>query len=167
MANGLLRFTLRDYSQETSGVTINTGAVTAISLPGLLTQIGALRTAIDGMTLGVLATESLKVFETNLSPLSPTDENAQRERKWLVRYADVTPFFDDPINAIPNEAFGNVYTLSIPTALLAGTLQAGSDYADLADPLISPFVTAFEAIARTPAGGAVDVLSIQSVGRNI
>jgi len=167
MANGLLTFRLRDYSKEESSMTLNTGAVTAVSLPGLLTQIGTLRTAIDGMTLGVLASEQLIAFNTNLSAAVPTDENAQRERKWLVRYVDNLPFFDDPINAIPNEGFGKNFVMSIPTGLFVGTLLANTDLADLADPLISPFVTAFEAIARSPYGGTVDIVEIQAVGRNL
>lgn len=167
MANGELSFALRDYSKEQSGFTVHTGAVTAISLPGLLTQIGTLRTAIDGMTLGVVAKESLMAFNTALSAAVPTDENAQRERKWLVRYVDNLPFFDDPINAIPNAGFGKVFTFSIPTALFVGTLLPNTDLADLTDALIAPFVTAFEAIARSPYGGTVDVLEIEAVGRNL
>lgn len=160
-------FTLIDHNREKSTVQFYTGNVTATSLPGLLTQFGALRTAIEGITLGVVAQESLKVFDTKLANVPPTDENAQRERKWLVTYEDTTAFFDDPVNAIPNEGYRKVFTFEIPTAELVGRLLPNSDEADLADANIASFVSAFEAVARSPYGGAVNVLSLRAVGRNL
>lgn len=167
MANGRLSFSLRDYSKENSGFTIHTGAVTAISLPGLLTQIGNFRTAMDAVTDGVIAKEKLTAFDSNLSVAVPSDPTAHRERKWLVRYRDNQPFFDDPINAIPNEAFGETFWFTMPTAkFTADTLLPNSDLADLTDPLWTAFITAYQAIARSPAGGTVTVYEIEAVGRN-
>jgi len=167
MAGGLGGFTMLDYSKERSSLSFHTGAVTAVSLPGLLTQFGALRTAIEGITLGVMNKESLMVFSTKLSNTPPTDENAQIERKWLVTYEDNLPFFDDPVNAIPNEGFGKLFQLEIPTAELVGRLLPNSDEADLADTGIAAFVTAFEAIARSSYGGTVNVVKITAVGANL
>lgn len=167
MANGLLTMTLMDYSEEESSFTIQTGAVTAISLPGLLVQIGTFRTAVDNITDGTVSNEALKAFSTALSNTPPASLSSHRERKWLVRYEDTTAFFDDPVNAIPNEAFGRVYTFSIPTADPTGRLKANSDFADLANAQILAFTNAFEAMGRSPAGGAVNALSMELVGRNI
>lgn len=161
------RFTLKDYDKESSSWVFHTGAVTAVSLPGLLTQFGALRTALDAITLGTITDESMQVFNTRLANAPPTDENAQRERKWLLKYEDNLPFFDNPINAIPNEGFGRVFVSEIPTALFVGLLLPNTDIADLADAAIAAFVTAFEAIARSPYGGTVNVLELQAVGRNL
>ena len=167
MANGILNFTLLDYSDESSRVNIQTGAVTAVSLPGLLTQVGTLRGAIEGITLGTMQKESLKVFETPLSNARPGSELARRETKWLVRFEDVTQYFDPPTNAIPNEGFAKVFTITIPTADVVGRMIEGTDLADLTNTEIAAFITAFEATARTPYGGEVNVLSVSAVGRNL
>lgn len=167
MANGQLTFSFLDHSDETSRTLIQTGAVTAVSLPGLLTEVGTLRDAIAAITLGTVSGEALKVFDTSLSNARPASALARRETKWLVRYEDTTAFFDDPVNAIPNEGFGKVFTITIPTADVADRVTPGTDLADLTDTEIAAFITAFEATARSPYGGAVNVLSMQAVGRNL
>lgn len=165
---GRLGFSVLDYSREKASFSLATGEVTAVSLPGLLTEVGALRTAIENITLGVVSDERLSVFETNLSNAAATSPLAQVESCWLVIYEDVTAFFDDPVNAIPNEGYGRQFTLTIPTAEIgaAGRLAANSDNAVLTETGIAAFVTAFEATARTPYGGEVNVVQIKHVGRN-
>lgn len=165
---GRLGFSMLDYSREKKAFSIATGEVTAISLPGLLTEVGTLRGAVEGITLGVVSDESLSVFNTNLSNTPPTSPLAQVESNWLVTYEDATAFFDDPINAIPNEGYGRLFTLTIPTAEINvnGRLAPNSDQAVLTETGMSAFVSAFEATARSPYGGAVNVVSIRHVGRN-
>ena len=157
-----------DYSREKKSFSLATGEVTAVSLPDLLTEVGALRTAIEGITLGNVSDESLSVFNTNLTNTPPTSPLAQVESAWLVTYEDALPFFDDPVNAIPNEGYGRLFTLTIPTAEIAtaGRLQANSDLANLAETGMAAFVAAFEETARSPYGGTVNVVSIRHVGRN-
>lgn len=148
-------FQLKDYSDENSSSTIHVGDITAVSLPGFLTQFGALRTAIEGITLGVVSREQWVGDDTLLSSTPPSDPNAQREVKWLVRYTGDTS--------------GKAYQLEIATAELAGGhLLPNSDFADLAETDMAAFVTAFEDIARTPDDDTelVTVVSIQFVGRN-
>lgn len=150
----LAQFTLLDYSNERSSTTVNVGAITAVSIIGFLTDFGALRTAIEGITLGVVAQEAWVGDRTVLSNTPPTDPEAQREKKWLVRYVGDTS--------------GKVYQLEIPTAELAGGhLLPMSDFADLTETDMAAFVTAFEDIARTPDDDTetVTVQSIQYVGR--
>lgn len=165
---GRLAFQMLDYSRERARFSLATGEVTAVSLPGLLTEVGDLRTAIEGITLGVVSNESLSVFDTPLSQTPPASPLAQVESAWLVTYEDTTEFFDDPINAIPNEGFGRLYTLTIPTADIgaAGRLQPNSDLADLSETGMAAFIAAFEATARTPNGGMTNVISVRHVGRN-
>lgn len=160
-------FTLRDYSRETASVGFNTGAITAVSIAGTLTQFGTLRTAIEGITNGVMAAEALYVARTKLSNLPATDPLAQRENKWLITYEDSTQFFDDPVNAIPNAGYKGVFNIEVPTAdLEAVTMVPNTDDADLTAAPMSTFITAFEAIARSPYGGAVNVTRVEFVGRN-
>jgi len=161
-------FTWKDFDKETSNWSFHTGAVTAVSLPGLLTQFGALRAALANITIGTITKEQQTVFETRLANAPPADPNAQRERKWLLTYEDNQPFFDPPVNAIPNEGFGRVITTEIPTADFTGThLLPNTDQANLADAEIAAFVAAYEAIARSPYGGTVNVLGLTAVGRNL
>jgi len=165
---GRLGFTLMDYSREKAGFSIATGEVTAVSLPDLLTEVGALRTAVEGITLGTMHKESLSVFDTTLSNIAPTSLLAQRESGWLVTYSDNLEFFDDPINAIPNEGYGRLFTLTIPTAEVnvATRLQLNSDMANLAEAGMAAFITALQEAARSPYGGTITVVSIKHVGRN-
>lgn len=160
-------FTFLDHNGEKSNISFYTGNVTAVSLPGLLTQFGALRTAIEGITLGTVSQEELSVFRTKLSNTIPSDENAQRERKWLVVYEDAQQFFDPPVNAIPNEGYRRIFNVELPTALLTGQLLPNSDEADLTTTEMAAFVTAFEAVARSPYGGTTNVLKLVAVGRNL
>jgi hypothetical protein len=160
-------FTLLDHNGEKSTTSFYTGNITAVSLPDTLTEFGQLRTAIEGITLGTVAQESLKVFDTKLSNTRPADQNAQRERKWLVVYEDNLPFFDAPVNAIPNEGYRKVFTFEIATADISGRLVTNTDEANLTNPGIAAFKTAFEQLARSPYGGTVTVLKLIAVGRNI
>lgn len=148
------QFTLLDYSNERSSMKVNVGAITALSIGGFLTDFGALRAAIEGITLGVVAQEAWVGDRTTLSNTPPTDPEAQREKKWLVRYVGNTS--------------GKVFQLEIPTAELGGGhLLPMSDFADLTETDMAAFVTAFEDIARTPDSDTetVTVQSIQYVGR--
>jgi len=158
-----------DYSNEASTTGVNVGAVTAISLPGLLTQIAAFITAIDAITVGALKFDQLIAYKTNRTSIPPTDPQAQRERKWKVFYTDTTAFFDDPVNAIPNAGYGKIFSFEVPTAHfgLADVFPLNSDEADLTQTQVAAFVAAFEALGRSPYGGEVDVLKIVGVGRSI
>lgn len=163
------RYTMgfKDYSRESASMSIKVGSVTAVSLPGLLSDIDDFRAATDALTLGTIQTDQLTAFKTNITTAYPTNANAQRERKWLVSYVDNTQFFDDPVNAIPNEGYGRTFVLEIPTADLTTTLLLGTtDFANLAATAWATWVTAFQAIARSPHGGEVLVTEAIAVGRN-
>jgi hypothetical protein len=157
--------TIVDYNGETSTSHVHTGNVTAVSLPGLLTDIADLRTAISGLIVGNQRSDKLTAYNTTLNPALPTSTDAQVERKWLVTYTDTLPFFDDPVNAIPNAGYGKIFTMEIATAD-STLLENNSEFLDLdsAGPG-QDFADAFETIARSPYGGTVTVQSIQLVGR--
>lgn len=160
-------FTLMDYNREKASVGFNTAAITAVSIAGTLTQFGALRAAIEGITLGVVAAEALYVNRTKLSNVPPASVLAQRESKWLVVYEDTTEFFDDPVNSIPNAGYRGIFNVEIPTADLAGvTMVTNTDDADITVGPMATFVTAFEALVKSPYGGDVNVTRVIHVGRN-
>jgi len=167
MSDGKLTVGLIDYSQEKSSSSINVGGVTAVSLPGLLTEIAGYITALDAITLGTITYDSLQAYRTNRSTALPSSPNAQRERAFRVFYKDDTPFFDDPINAIPNAGYGMQFHFDIPTADfgLTGLFPVNSDQVVLTQTQIAAFIAAFESTARSPYGGAVEVTAIYGVGK--
>jgi len=164
MAGEQWTYTLTDYNGETSSTTVLVGAVTAVSLPGLLSDIADLTDAIDAMVLGVRKSDSLRAFKTPGSNALASDPNAQVERKWLVTYDDITAFFDAPVNSIPNAGFGKIFQIEIGTAD-ASLLADNQEFLDLSAGPGLDFVTAFQSMARTPYGGTPRVLSIELVGR--
>lgn len=152
---GIAGFTMLDYSNEKSSFEVFVGDITAVSIAGFLTDFGALRDAIEDITLGVVNKEQWIGDRTLLSNTPPADPLAQRENKWRVTYTGDTS--------------GKLYSLEIATAELAGGhLLANSDFADLTETDMMAFVDAFETIARTPDDDTetVTVVSIQFVGRN-
>jgi len=155
--------TLIDYNGETSRMSINVPVVTAVTLPGMLTSINNLRNSIAALTIGNQKSDTLTAFKTNISNNLPTDQNAQVERKWLVTYADNTEFFD-VAEAIPNAGFGKTFQVEIATAN-AELLTDNDEFLDLASDEAVDFITDFEALARSPYGGQVVVMSIELVGR--
>lgn len=148
-------FTILDFSMEKSNTTIYHGAITPTSLAGYLTEFGQMRNAIDAITLGTIHKEMWVGDSTVLSQTPPTNNFAQRELKWLVRYRGNTS--------------QKIYTLTLPTADPTGRLVAGTDRADLNNADIAAFVNQFQSFARTPDDDQenVTVLDITLVGRNI
>jgi len=148
--------TIQDYNGETSVTGLNVGAVTAISLPGLLSDIADYRAAIDDLILGTVKSDQLVAYKTPGTNALPADPNAQVERKWLGRYHDTVT--------------QKKYRFEIPTAeLVTGRLLANSDFADLTDTNMAAFKTWFDGFARSPDSdvNAVVLDSMQHVGRNI
>lgn len=147
-------FTFLDYSNEKSVVSMYNGQITAASIAGFLTAFGGMRTALEGITLGVVHQEAWVGDQTLLSNDPPTNVFAQRELKWLVTYRGDTS--------------NKIFNLTIPTADPTGRLVAGTDLANLANTEMAAFVTAFEAFAKTPDDDTegVEVLEIRLIGRN-
>jgi hypothetical protein len=144
---------------------VNTGIVTALTLPALLTQVGALRTATQDLIRGVIANEQQDVFNTILSQALPSDQDAQRGNKWLVSYHDNTQFFDPPVNAIPNDAYLRKFRVMIPTADNSLLTDNENDL-DITAGVGLAFKTAFEAVAKSPAGGSVVIDFIRQTNVN-
>lgn len=74
----------RDYSGETKSVRLYTNEITAVSLPGLLSELGDFTTALDAVTLGVRAKQQWGE-ETILSNERAEVKDAQVETELLVR----------------------------------------------------------------------------------
>jgi hypothetical protein len=146
-------FTVQDYSEEKSSFSFNVGAITAVSLPGFLTQFGALRTALSNIILGTVQKEQWVGDATVLSNVPPANSAAQVELKFLLTYEGNTS----------KKKFRHEIPAPDTTKVIAGT-----DVVDLTDTEVAAYVTAFEDIARTPDDDTetVSVLGMNLVGRN-
>lgn len=149
-----------DVTHEVGSFTMFTGAVTAVSIGGFLTALGAIQTATDGITLGTRRKQSWTGDLSTISNAWPTDRSAQRESKLLVQYQD--------------DVTEKPYTLTIPTIdysklnFIAGGGDNVAFQAPLASAEIIAWVTAFEALGRSPDNdlNAVSVIGMRFVGSN-
>lgn len=161
-SQGKYSLTLRDYDAETAKSEFNIGTITAVNLASRLTDAAAFRSAVDGVTLGVLAADTFAVSSGPLSGAKPTDKQAEIERKWRVFYFDNTQFLDAPVNAIPNPGYQKSFHNDIPTpdSSLKYTDSDRLDITTLLTPGIA-FKSAFETFVRSPYGGTVTVKYVQ------
>jgi len=143
-----------DESLEISSVELRIREMTAATIAAVLTELATLGTAIDGLSLGTMIKSAAMQDRSNFNAAPPTDPNAQRERKWLVRYQDTV-----------NLKYGQ---LEIPVALVNATVKtANSDRANFAAAAWTSFITAFELTGRSVDGNTVNVLEAILVGRNL
>lgn len=151
----------RDATGEVGRLELYNDAITAVSLPGFLTDFGAFQTATDAITLGVRYQQQWIGDLTTVSNAIPSDKAAQREMKLLVNYQGATT--EKP------------YTLTIPTidpdvlVFLPGAGDAVAfTSANGASAAIIAWVDAFETLASAPDDPAegVVVTGMRFVGRN-
>lgn len=149
-------FTIMDRGEEKSPHTFFNGAITAVSLPGFLTDLGAYRTALDAIIIGVIHKEKWVGDETVLTNVPPASNLAQRELKILLQYVGDTS--------------QKKFTIEVACPDLAALTLVGKDDVELADAgIMAAYVTAFEQIARSPDDDTetVTVTGARIVGRNI
>lgn len=149
-------FQLLDKTGEKSTFSIPMGAITAVSLPGFLTEFGVLRDAIDAITLGNISKESWIGDDTKLTSIRPTDNFAQREMGLR-------------IYMVGNNG-GDEFHRTLATADLAQTKPAdeGDTIALDTPQAVVDLVAAIEQIGRHPDDDqeTITVTKIRIVGRN-
>lgn len=165
MAQNSVVFSIDDYNKESSKTSLNIGPITVLNFAAVRDAIDDYKAALANMIIGEIRKTTIsEQFAESADPV--TDQNAQRERKWVVTYRDVTQFFD-VANTINNVGFGNLYSIEVPTAK-ASLLANNQEIADLTDTTVAAYVTAFEAIQNSPTGGnETEVVEIKLVGRNL
>lgn len=143
--------------KETSHFGIPHGVIDVASLPAFLTNWGNFKTALDGIVIGVIKHEVIKIYDEELDSSLPGNL-ARRELKMLVSYSgDVT---------------GDEFQMEIACPDLGAlTFETGdANYITLADAgVMAAFVTAFEALVTSPNDDteACSLLNVQIKGRNI
>ena len=166
---GTAVFSIEDYSNETGRSTINVGDISLATIQVVQDAVDDLKLALQPIILGQI--RQIGLNQTFIeSGAAVTDPNAQRETKFLVRYRDTNQYLG-ALNTAPNPGYNQVFNVEIPTAELATHLVPGTDVVDMANAEIAAFVTAFEAVARSPynqfsTNPTIDVVEILFVGRN-
>jgi len=154
MPNSRFARTYVDFSNEKSTVDFPIRDMTAATIATVLTELASLGTAIDDLSSGVLVKSIATQDASAFLATPPSDPNAQRERKWLVRYQDTVNF-----------KFGQI---EIPVAEVDATLLLPlSDKADLSAAEWVAFITAFETTGRSVDKNVVSVIEAILVGRNL
>lgn len=169
-AQGRVGYDIGEYGGEPTGFRINIAELTATNIAAQTTLINTFRAKLGNIILGTVKKEEVTAHSNGLTNLLPSDVNAQRERKWLVAYQDVTQFLDAPDNTINNTGYHKTFTSEIPTADLSLlTSRADVVYGDDPDlgTELSEFKTAWEALVKSPYNGATEILSFTAVGRDL
>jgi hypothetical protein len=146
--------TILDYSEETSNFKFHIGAITALNIAGVLAQIGDWRNALGNIITGVLRQDTVVLDRNTYTNTPPADTTSQVELKWLLTYEGNTS----------KKKFRTEIATPDTSKLIPGT-----DKADLTDTDIAAYITAFEALAKSPDDDAegVNVLDMRLVGRNV
>lgn len=139
-----------DYDGEGSSFSLTGVDTSAANYDAQITLIGALRTAVEGVTLGNTGSISLTAFNSKISDAPAGSAFAQREIKWLV--------------TIAGDTTGNLYQREIPTADLALLAPNSNEMATGA--ARTALVTAIEDYFRGQGNETGTVVSIKHVGRN-
>jgi hypothetical protein len=150
---GYSSFSQLDYDSEKTTFGIHHVALTAGNYAATETLLDSLRDAAAAITIGTLCqTQYGNVDLLSITPASA--EAAQRELKWLVSYHDTTSLVR--------------YSVEIGCADTDQLDPNDRAHAEIGDAgLVDAFITAFEAVAKSPTGGAVVVDEITLVGRPV
>lgn len=116
---------------------VNTVPLTAANLVAQQGLLTTLENAMFNLTVGVVSQRSSAIIK-ELSTLAPTGV-ALRGAKWQIK-------------AVETSGNQRTFTYTIPAALIAGQLIAGTTQADLTTAEWTAFKNAFNAVAISPNG---------------
>lgn len=86
-----------DFSFEKKTTKLNVGAITALTLPGLLTQIAAWNAALQDVIFGTITQQNFGVVD-QVSNARPATSQAQVETRLLIGYVDAVTGAPDSIS---------------------------------------------------------------------
>lgn len=140
MPGAFFRLGLLDNSRETGRTEFNIGDLTAVSLPGALTGMGDLTTAIMAIVMGNKISSGWGDNDTFVvSP--PTSKLAQRGIKWTLQGRDT-------VTGVP-------VINHIPTANISLLPAGDTEDLDLTAGVGLALKTAYDALVKSPAGNAL------------
>lgn len=141
-----------DYSDEQSRATVHVPAYTAVNFTAQQTLVDSLVSSFNAVSLLNELQDARQVDVVKTTKVVPSDKDAQREKKWLVRASD--------------DVTGKPVQFTIPGADLS-LLTANTDKMDISGGVGATLVTDIEAVVTSDVGNAVTVADIVFVGRNI
>lgn len=142
---GTVTLGLKDYEGKIGSCGVFVPLYTAVNFTAQQGLVDDLVTAIQAVTLLNLATDTRNLAATSFAVANPTDVNAQRGIKWLVRMREA--------------GTGNSVIFRIPGADLS-FLAPGSENMDLTSTEGAALVAAIEAIVKSNDGTGVTVEEI-------
>lgn len=144
--------------KETSPFKIYVEQLTVANLAQFDTDWASFKAATAAISLGVLKSENVAVYDNFISGSLPSDNFARRENKLLIRYRGASS--------------GSKFRVEMPApdnSVL--TFETGdANFVTLADAgVMATFVVAFQLLAKSPDDGSEAILidSVQYVGRNL
>jgi len=151
-----LTITYIDYSGEQSAVGVNVPNLDATNVEDytdttLGTPLGNFKAAVDALTLMNEVVINVGAARITSPPTLPTDENAQREQKLLIKYVDTVT--------------AKKYRFTIPGIDRTLVAQQGTDVVDFGNNvLVIALVAAFEAGMVSELGNPVSVYGASLIG---
>jgi len=146
--------TITDYSAENSSFGYSASEFTSGNIVAQTALHDALRAATVNITIGHVSKQTVSEVLLDAYDI-PGSVYAQREMKWLVTYVGNTA--------------GKKFQTEVAAPDLTGNIIPGSDIADITSTDWAAWVTAFEAVAKSPDDltETVTVTGARLVGRNI
>jgi len=136
-------YQLLDATGQRKGFELFYGAVTALTIAGLLSELGTLTDTIDALTIGTLSQSKFSIDQNVISNTLPTDPAAQVGSNLLVLYQDVTTEAPYSFN-IPTIDYSKLnFVDGGGNAVIFSGAGASTEITD--------FVDAFEAVAKSPS----------------
>lgn len=89
---GRYQMRFRDFNGEASTVSVPCSDVTVANYEAEIAQLGAMRSDIEAISLGLVVGHSWTAFDAVVAVGSASSPQAQRESKALVRYYDSVTF---------------------------------------------------------------------------
>lgn len=136
------------YNPDLDAGNINTYTTTLLTF-----ELGDMLAAVNALTLLNRTVTTVTALRDVSSPSLPTDQNAQREQKLLIKYTD--------------DVTGKKYSLTIPGVDRSLVAQQGTDQVDFVNNvLVAAFVNSIENGYVSELGNAISVYDARLVGRN-
>lgn len=147
-----VNFTVRDFSDELSGVQFNISDVDETNWIATQAQIAAVQAALAALTIGTIARRAVVAENVPVNDVRPVNPFAQREIGLRLFYQDTNS--------------QKRYHLTIPAPDLVLVGSSGTDDVDLSGvSVVNTIVNALETFMRSPEGGPVNFYRGTIVGR--
>ena len=167
MPVGNASITLADFDGQKGIMAINTATITAANYETVRAAVENLKDASLPITDGQPIQYSIgQSYLLSGSSVKSNVQDSQRGNKWDIQCYDIT---QDLAAGVPNPYFRKPFNYLLPTADfdLRGT-YGNSDvvWQNLGDnntEVFDDFVAAFEAVAKSPVGGSLNVQVISAV----